>query len=66
MELLNQVLAATNSWGLEWNMKLNLAKTKSILVIRSQTIAPGYGDLTLGGVEFEEIKTVYSWDDLRL
>ena len=27
-----------------------------MVVSRSRTIAPGYGDLTLGGAEFEEIK----------
>ena len=29
-------------------------KTKSTVVSRSLTIAPGYGDLTLGGAEPEE------------
>ena len=39
-------------------MRLNLKKTKSIVIIRSRTIAPGYGDLTLGGAELEKIKSL--------
>ena len=37
-------------------MKLCSKKTKSVMITRSQTIAPGYGDLTLGGAELEKIK----------
>ena len=31
-----------------------------MVVSRSQIIAPGYGDLTLGGVELEEVKCLRS------
>ena len=33
-------------------------KTKSIVTSRSRTSTPGYGDLTLGGVELEEVKSL--------
>ena len=35
---------------------LNSKNTKSTVVSRSRTIAPGYGVLTLGGAEIEEAK----------
>ena len=54
MNSLNQNFAAINSWCLKWHMRLNPKKTRSMLVSRSRTIAPGYGDLTLIGAEFEE------------
>ena len=38
-------------------MRLNPKKTKP-MVSRSQTIAPGYGNLTLGSAEPEEVKSV--------
>ena len=39
-------------------MRLSLKKTKSMVVSQSRTVAPGYGDLTLGGVELEEVKSL--------
>ena len=50
-------MAAINSWFLKWYMRFN-PKTKSMVVSRSRTIAPGYGDLTLDGAELEEIKSL--------
>ena len=35
-------------------MRLNPRKMKSVVVNRSRTYAPGYGDLTLGGAEHEK------------
>ena len=37
-------------------MRLNHKKTKSMVIIRSRTSAPDYGDITLGGAELEEVK----------
>ena len=56
MESVNQNLAGINSWCFKLHMRLNLKKTKSMVVSRFQTIALGYGDLTLGGTELEEVK----------
>ena len=39
-------------------MRLNPKKTKSMVVSRSWTTAPGYGDVTLGGAKHEGIKTL--------
>ena len=39
-------------------MGLNPKKTESMVVSRSRIIAPGYGDLALGGAELEEIKSL--------
>ena len=39
-------------------MRLNPKKTKSVVVSRSQTNAPGFGDLALGGDELKEIKSL--------
>ena len=39
-------------------MRLNPKKTKSIVVSRSRTSAPGYGDLTPGGAELAKIKSL--------
>ena len=58
MESLNQDLAGINSWGLKWYMRFNPKKTKSTVVSRPQTIASSYGDLTLGGAELEELKSL--------
>ena len=58
MELLNQDLAASNFWCLKWHMRLNPKKTKSMVVSRSRTSAPGYDDLTLGGAELEKVKSL--------
>ena len=58
MASLNQNLAAINFWCLKWYMRLNPKKTKSMVVSRSRTTAPGYTDLTLGSVEFEELKSL--------
>ena len=59
MESLNQDLAAINSWRLKWHMRLHPKKTKFIVVSRSRTSAPGYGDLTLGGAELEEVHSLH-------
>ena len=40
------------------NMRHNLKKTKSMVVSRSRTNASGYDDLTLGGAELEELKSL--------
>ena len=39
-------------------MRLSRKKTKSMVVSRSLSIAPGYGDLTLDGAELEEVKSL--------
>ena len=39
-------------------MRLNIKNTKFMLVRRSHTIARGYSDLTLGGTELEEVKSL--------
>ena len=52
MESPNQGLAAINSWCLDWHMRFNPKKTKSMLVSWSWIVAPGYDDLALGGAEF--------------
>ena len=51
------IVAAIDSWCLKWHMRPNPKKTKSMVVNRSRTSAPGYGDLTLGGAELEELKS---------
>ena len=43
-----------DTWYLEWHMRLNPKKTKSMVVSRSRTKAFGYGDLILGGDELQE------------
>ena len=37
---------------------INCGKTKFMLVSRSRIIAPGYGDLTLGGTELQEVNSL--------
>ena len=61
MKLLNQDLASIDSWCLKWHMRLNPRKAKSIVDNLSKINAPGYGDLTLCGAEFEEVKSAYFW-----
>ena len=39
-------------------MRLNHKKTKCMVVSRSWTSAPGYGDLTLGVAELEDVKSL--------
>ena len=39
-------------------MRPNPKKTKSIVVSRSEAYAPGYGNLTFGGAELEEVKNL--------
>ena len=58
MESLNQDLAVINSWCLTWHIMLNLKKTKSIAVSQSRISASGNGNLTLGGTELEEAKSL--------
>ena len=55
MESINQDLGAIDSSCLKWHMKLYSKKTKYMVVRRSPISAHGYGDLTLGGAELEEI-----------
>ena len=49
-------------WCLKWHPRI----TKSMEVSRSRTIAPGYGDISLGGAELEELKNLrilrVTWD----
>ena len=59
MASLNRDLAATHSWYLKWHMRLNSRKTKSMVVSRCHTYAPGYGDLTLGGEKLGEVKCLH-------
>ena len=40
------------------HVRLNRKKIKSMVVSPSRAIAPGYGDLTLGGVELAESKSL--------
>ena len=40
------------------HMRLNPKETKSMVVSGSRTYAPGYEDLSLGGGEFEEIRSL--------
>ena len=40
-------------------MRLSPKKIKSIVVCLSRIIATGYGDLTLGGTELEEVKSLH-------
>ena len=39
-------------------MSLKPKKTMSIAVSRSRTYTSSYGDLTLGGAEFDEVKSL--------
>ena len=39
-------------------MRLNPKKKKTMMVSRSHTIAPDYGDLSLGDEEFDEVKSL--------
>ena len=55
MESLNWDLVAIHFWCLKWHMRLNYKKTKLIVVSRSRTYASGYGNLTLGCAELEEV-----------
>ena len=55
MESLNSDLTAFNSLCFKWHMRLNSKETKSMVVSQSRTITPGYGDLTVGGAELEEV-----------
>ena len=58
MESLNQDLGAKYFWCLKGHMRLNPEKTKSMVVSRSRTYAPGYGDHTLGGAKLEGIRSM--------
>ena len=57
MELLNPDLVAIDPRCLKWYMRLALKQTKYTVVNRSRTYAPGYGDLTVDGVDLEEVKS---------
>ena len=39
-------------------MKLNSKKAKYMVLSRTLSYAPGYGDLTLDGVELQEVKSL--------
>ena len=54
---LNHDLAVITSWYLKWHVRLNPKETKSMVISRSRTNAPGYGDLTLDGAKLEEVKS---------
>ena len=56
IELLNQDLATLDSRCLKRHTSLNPKKTKFIVVSRSVPHAPGYGNLTHGGADFEKEK----------
>ena len=43
----------------DWHMRLKPKKTKSMVVSRSRTNAPGDGDLTLGDAELEGLKGLH-------
>ena len=58
VESLNLDLAATYSWCVKWYMRLNPKKTRSMVVNRSHANAPGYCDLTHGGAELKEVKSL--------
>ena len=58
MGLLKKNLEVIEFWCLRWHLRLNLKNTKSMGVSRSRTDAPGYGILTLGGTELEEVKSL--------
>ena len=58
LESLNQDLAEIYSWYLKWHIRQNPKKTKSTVVSRSWTYAPGNADLTLDGAEFEEVRSL--------
>ena len=55
MKSKNRHLTAIHSCCLKWYTRLNPRKTKSRMISRSRTYAPGYGDLALGGEELEEL-----------
>ena len=57
-QVIESGLATINSWCLKWHMKLNPKKTKSPLVSRFRTIAPGYCGFALGGADLEEVKSL--------
>ena len=58
MGLLKKNLEVIEFWCLMWHLRLNLKNAKSMGVSRSRTDAPGYGILTLGGTELEEVKSL--------
>ena len=43
---------------MKWHIRLNPKKTKSTAVSRSRSNAPGYGDLTLGSAELEQVRSL--------
>ena len=43
----------------EWHKRRNPKNTKPMVVSRSRTYAPGYGDITLGSAELEEVKSLH-------
>ena len=57
-ESLNRNLVSIHYWCLKWHMRLNPNRTKSMMISRSRTYAPAYGDLTLHGAELEEGKSL--------
>ena len=59
IESLNQNLAAINSWCLKWHTRLSPKKTKFMVDSWFWKSSPGYGDLTLGGDEIEDVKSLH-------
>ena len=47
---INRDLARIQEWCNHWCMILNLNKTKAVVVSRSRTVTPPYGDLVISGV----------------
>ena len=47
---LSMDLAKIQEWCNHWCMTLNISKTKALVVSRSRTVSPPYGDLVLSGV----------------
>ena len=52
-------MALIDLWCVKWHMKLNPEKMKSMAVSWYRTNAFGYGDLSLGGAELEEVKSLH-------
>ena len=55
---LNQDLKAIQPWCLKRHMRLNPKNIQSMVVSRSRTFAPDYGDLTLGRADFKKVKSL--------
>ena len=56
MVSLNRDLVAIHAWCLKWHIRLSPKKAESMVISRTRTSAPGYGDLTLGSAEIGEVR----------